>query len=131
MNERSIAGALIVNAVIAAMLLACGSNPVHAKMTFLNQTNSSLCLYGSRDAPGTDACSGVKANAKTTWDTGCGYGDEARSNAITVVLTMGETGPVIYEKTASCKEWQDADATFVIEESGGEFTVSDNLPAEP
>ena len=119
-----------MSALVTVVLAGCGSNPVYVEMTFENRTDSSLCLYGSTDAAGTDACSEIKANGRTTWDTGCGYGDKARSNEVTVVLTVGEDGPTIYAKTATCDQWLDADATFVIRESGGDLAVSDNLAAE-
>jgi hypothetical protein len=113
----------------AILFAACLNSPVDVEMTFVNRSDSSLCLYHSSNAPGIDACSEVKANARTVWTTGCGYAEEARSYPITVVLTLGEVGREIYSRTATCKEWQDADATFIIKQIGNEFIITDSLPS--
>ncbi len=44
-----------------------------------------------------------------------------------MVITVKATGHEIYNRTASCGEWVDAKARFVIEQVGDEFIVTDNL----
>ena len=92
-------------------------------MRFVNSTDSDLCV--NLDEPSAKYCSVIKAHTTGGWNPEC-----ARRQPITVVLSVGHSGPVIYTRTAPCIEWEDADATFIIKQVGGEFVVTDSLPSE-
>ncbi len=94
-----------------------------AEMRFVNSTDSDLCV--NLDEPSAEYCRVIKAHTTAGWNPEC-----ARTQPITVVLTVGHTGPVIYTRTAPCIEWEDADATFIIKQVGDEFVVTDSLPSE-
>lgn len=129
---------LVVLVLIFA--IAC-SNPERAQMTFVNTTVVDVCFHPSsvtglsgRIAESEDLtalgrlCDEIKPQAVSRRDTGCGYGENSRNRRVTVSLTEGLKGQTIYEKTASCFEWQDANATFIIKQIDGEFVVTDSLP---
>ncbi len=112
----------------AIVLTACGlttypdEHPL--KLTFINTSDSLLCFGRS----GVDFCDKVTARGISFWHPGCGSGKGAVRNRITVVLTVKEGGRRIYQRTATCNEWEDAGATFIIKQRGDEFIVTDSLP---
>ena len=44
------------------------------------------------------------------------------------MLLALDDGRLIYDRTASCGEWDDSGGEFVIEQNGSDFIVTDNLP---
>jgi hypothetical protein len=124
--KRSVLVASLLGCVI--VLTACGlttfpdEHPL--KLTFINTSDSLLCF----NAPGLGFCDEVKPRGISFWSPGCGSGKGAVRNPITVVLSAHEEGIKIYQRTATCKEWEDAGATFIIKQRGDEFIVTDSLP---
>ena len=115
--------------MILAVSTACGLNHEKVKFTFDNRTDSPLCYEPSPEDASDGRClQEVKPLAETVWRPGCGYGEDADKIPVTVVLTVREGGHQIYNRTAECRLWQDSDRTFVIEQRGDEFIVTDSLP---
>ena len=115
----SLLGAIIVFA-------ACWLNDNDVKLTFVNSSDSLLCFESSSaSAARGNICEEVKPRGTTVWRPGCSpSGDQL----VPVVLTVGQGGREIYNRTATCNEWEDALATFIIKQSGDELVVSDSLP---
>jgi hypothetical protein len=122
--RRGVFIALLLSSII--VLAACLYNDNDVKLTFVNSSDSLLCFNLSSSAAATgDFCGEVKPRGTTAWIPGCSpSGDQL----ITVVLTVGPGGREVYNRTATCNEWEDALATFVIKQSGDEFFVADSLP---
>ncbi len=98
------------------------------KLTFLNSSDSLLCFnLSSVDAATGDTCSEIKPRGTSVWRPGC---SPAGSEPLTVVLTVGPGGREVYNRTATCNEWEDAMATYIIEQRGGELVVTDSLPSK-
>ena len=121
----------VVGAALAASLLAvcivasaCLGGSADVKMTFRNTTDASLCLYHSLDSPGVDACSEIDPMSETEWTSECG--DE--SYELRVVLTVGETEPVIYNEASTCGKWRESGANFLVEKRDDAYVVEDSLP---
>jgi len=111
-----------------AVSAACWFNQEEVEFTFDNRTESLLCYYGSpEDASGARCLEEVKSQATTVWVPGCGDGPGADKIPLTVVLTVKEPERQIYERTEECRTWQASDGTFVIEQEGDEFAVTDPL----
>jgi len=51
-------------------------------------------------------------------------------NTITVELTSALDRHPVYSRTATCREWKNASATFIIEQDGDTFIVTDSLPED-
>jgi hypothetical protein len=121
---RSVFIGLLLGSII--VFAACWYNDNDVKLTFVNSSDSLLCFNLSSSAAATgDFCDEVKPRGTTAWIPGCSpSGDQP----ITVVLTVGPRGREIYNRTATCNEWEDALATFIIKQSGDEFFVADSLP---
>ena len=96
------------------------------KMTVLNTTDFLICYHLSEGETGCSA--EIKPNDKTTWRPGCGYGAKDEAFDSTVILIVASDGHEIYNRTANCKEWNDAHGTLIIKQSGDEFVVTDSLP---
>jgi len=139
---RSVFIALLLGSII--VFAACGlttfpdEHPL--KLTFINTSDSLLCFNTS--GTGVDFCNKVNPRGISFWRPGCGSGKGAVRNPITVVLTVkqGDRRVVltekegerrIYQRTATCKEWEDSGATFIIKQRGDEFIVTDSLPDAP
>ena len=120
---------------IVAVSAACKLVPNHesVEFTFDNRTDSFLCYYLSSEGASAAQCrQELEPQAKTTFEPGCGDGQEADQIPLTVVLTVKEGGRQIYDRTEECRLWQRSDGLFVIEKPGDEFIVTDSLPnAEP
>ncbi len=122
--------ALIVGVV--AVSTACWLNSEDVLFTFDNRTDSPLCYdLSPEDASGGRCSQEVKPLAETAWHPGCGSGPGVKKNPITVVLTIKQGGRQIYNRTAECRVWQDSDRTFVIEQRGGDFVVTDPFTDAP
>ncbi len=123
---RSVFIALLLGSII--VLAACWYNDNDVKLTFVNSSDSLLCFrLSSAGAARVDFCDEVKPRGRSAWIPGCSpSGDQP----ITVVLTVGPGGREIYNRTATCNEWEDALATFIIKQRGDELVVSDSLPSE-
>jgi len=113
----------------SALLFACaavltGCDP-GIGITFVNKTSSTLCWYEyERDVGNPDACAEIQPNDKITYSTIC-ESDWDQS----VFLTVGVTGEQIYNRTATCGEWEDSGAKVTIDRIDGKFVVTDSLPA--
>ena len=122
---RSILVALLLGSLIvfAACWLIDGNT---VKMTFVNESDVGLCFNLSSSSAATgDFCGEVKARGKSVWRPGCSpSGDQP----ITVVLSVGPGGREIYNRTATCNEWEASGAKFTIEKRGDELVVTDSLP---
>ena len=123
---RSVFITLLLGSII--VFAACWLSENDVKLTFINSSDSLLCFNLSSSAAATgDFCGEVKPRGTTAWIPGCSpSGDQP----ITVVLTVGPGGREVYNRTATCNEWEDALATFIIKQSGDELVVSDSLPSE-
>ena len=118
--------------VILAVSTACWLNNEDVLFTFDNRTDSLLCYAPSPEGASDPRClQEVKPRAETAWRPGCGSGPGVKKNPITVVLTVKQGGRHIYNRTAECRVWQDSDRTFVIEERGGDFVVTDPFTDAP
>lgn len=95
-----------------------------AEMRFVNSTGSDLCVSLNVSDP--DCRTDIKAHTTARWHPEC-----AKQQSITVVISVRETGTVIYRRTEPCIDWEDADATFIIKRLDGEYVVTDSMPAEP
>lgn len=126
---RPILVALLLGCIIIfAALTACWLKSEDVRFTFDNRTDSLLCYYLSPEAASSARrLQEVKPLAETAWTPGCGSGPGVEKNPITVVLTVKQGGRQIYNRTAECRVWQNSDRTFVIEQEGDEFIVTDSL----
>ncbi|MBI5288066.1 MAG: hypothetical protein HY873_03745 [Chloroflexi bacterium] len=131
-------GVALFGVITAILFAACDLIPfydVELAFTFDNRTDAILCEYpSSPDAAAGSCAAAIKPHGRTTWRLGCA--DEGSRGAvdrspITLIITVKETGQEIYNRTASCKEWNDSDRRFVIEEDGGRFIVTDSLAVSP
>ncbi len=120
---RSILVALLLGCVI--VFSACWVNENEVKLTFVNESDVGLCFNLSSSSAATgDFCGEVKAQGKSVWRPGCSpSGDQP----ITVVLSVGPGGREIYNRTATCNEWEESGAKFTIEQRGDELVVTDSL----
>jgi hypothetical protein len=118
--------------IVAAFLLlgfvivfsACGIDGHIIKLTFVNESDSRLCFnLSSADAARGDSCNEVKPRGTSDWRPEC-----ASEQPLTVVLSVREGGREIYNRTATCNEWEASGAKFTIEQRGGDFVVTDPLP---
>jgi hypothetical protein len=122
--------ALVVLIVGAALLSpACWMwNEEDFELNFDNRSDSVLCCYHYPEEAAAARCSAeVKPLAETTWLAECGDGPGARGNRITVILIVKEGGRQIYQRTEECRTWQASHGTFVIEQQGDAFIVTDRL----
>ena len=122
---RSILVALLLGSLIvfAACWLIDGNT---VKMTFVNDSDSGLCFNLSSSAAASgDFCGEVKARDTSVWRPGCSPSGEQR---LTVVLSIGPGGREIYNRTATCNDWEESGAKFVIVQRGDELVVTDSLP---
>jgi hypothetical protein len=120
---------------IAAVSAACWPDWLlgrhdEVEFTFDNRTDSLLCVYPYPDDASAGRClAEVRPRAETGWTPGCAYGTrgEVDRSPVTVVLTLKEGGRQIYQRTASCRTWNETDRKFVIEQRGDEFSITDPL----
>ena len=120
---RPILVALLLGSII--VFAACVREDT-VKMTFVNESDALLCFnLSSAAAARSDTCGEVKPSGTTVWRPECG---QAGEQPLTVVLSVGPGEREIYNRTATCNEWEDALATFIIRQSGDELVVSDSLP---
>src|SRR3990172_6667499 len=118
---RSILVALLLGGLIVGVgCLDEALGERHIKLTFINSSDSLLCFNTS----GVVFCDEVKPRGISFWRPGCGIGKGAGQNPIAVVLTEKEGGRRIYERSATCNEWEDSGGTFIIKQRGDEFIVT-------
>jgi len=123
-SRRRCVKPIIEIVILGALLVACNAfPPAPIKLTFVNETDSLLC-YGSSSADAASGCQEVKARRTTVWRPGCGTTGKL---PMSVVLTLGQGGAEVYNRTATCNEW-DSGGKFVIEQAGDDFVVTDSLP---
>ena len=123
---------MVMRAILIALPLAtvivfsaCSDTTI-VKLTFVNNSDSLLCLYGSSSEAATIPClDEVKPRATTVWRSEC---DFPKETLMRVVLTVGQGGREIYNRTAICNEWKESGAKFTIEQRGDELVVTDSLP---
>ena len=102
----------------ACALGPCVTDPV---FTFDNRTDQALCDNTSREtASGRECLATIPARGKKKWERDC---DGLKSRQVTIIISVKETGRIVYERTASCGEWAGANRTFIIEERNGELRV--------
>ena len=89
-------------------------------MDFDNRTDSELCYYlsGGGEIRG-DCNQEIKPNRVTGWSPECGLDQH-----LTFILTVGASGQRIYEGIETCRDWNDTNRRFVIEQVGEEFIVT-------
>ena len=108
---------------LVLVLLACG--PASVSFTFDNRTGSALCEYRSRREANSAMClAEIRPRVEAKWGRDC---DGQDGRPISMVIVVKESRKEIYNRTASCGEWDDTDRKFVIEQSGGQFVVTDSL----
>ena len=110
--------------IFTACGLSFGPDDHPIKLTFINTSDSLLCF----NSHGFGFCDEVKPRDTSIWRPGCGSGKGAGRNPITVVLSAHEEGIKIYQRTATCNEWEDSGGTFLIKQRGDDFIVTDSLP---
>lgn len=110
-------GVLLI--IWAVVFVACDPGiDIH----FVNNTPTRLCWYSSHVGDA-DWCAEIKPHEEITYGTICTSDDEKL-----VVLTVGVSGKQIYERTATCREWEDSGARIVIDQVDGRFVVESSLP---
>ncbi len=98
-----------------------------APVTFDNRTNTVLCYYPASEAAATARCiAPIKPMDKTEYSQGCGLGAGVEENLLTVVITQGEGGTTLYNKTATCRTWKGQ--VLVIEQRHATMIVSAGPP---
>ena len=121
---RPILVALLLGCVI--VFAACWLSENRVKMTFVNDSDALLCFnLSSAEAARGDSCGEVKSRRTSVWRPGC---SPSGSEPLTVVLSLGQGGREIYNRTATCNEWEASGAKFTIEQRGDEFVVTESLP---
>jgi hypothetical protein len=117
--------------VIFAVSTACWLKHESVQFTFDNRTDSLLCYHLSEESASFGGCDQkIQPMATTASEPGCGYGAGAEKLSLTVILRVGDQGRRIYDRTEECRVWQASGRTFVIEQRGDEFVVTDSLPSE-
>ncbi len=123
MNRIMLCGVFITLGIV--IFTACVREDT-VKMTFVNESDALLCFNRSSSSAATgDFCNEVKARGKSVWRPGCSPSGE---QPLTVVLSVGPGGREIYNRTATCNEWEESGAKFTIEQRGGQLAVTDSLP---
>jgi hypothetical protein len=114
--------------ITITLALACGQEHAEVTFDFNNRTDSTLCVYSSPEGASAAACRGeLRPMERVSDKVGCAYGPNADRAPLTVIITAGRQGSEIYNRTAECRVWQKSERTFVIEQRGDEFVVTDPL----
>jgi hypothetical protein len=103
------------------LLWACADD-VRPEQTVTNNTDTLLCYYQYGPVP--NYCPQVQPHSTQTFAAGC----PSREQNLTIVLTAGPGGPVVYQGTATCHEWIRTSGKIKVEQSASGFTVEDSLP---
>src|SRR3990172_11023868 len=102
MAMRPILVGLVFGCVI--VFAACWLSENRVKMTFVNDSDALLCFNLSSPAAARgDTCGEVKPRGTSVWRPECG---QAGQQPLTVVLSLGPGGREIYNRTATCNEWE-------------------------
>ena len=121
---RPILVALLLGCVI--VFAACWLSENRVKLSFVNDSDELLCFnLSSADAAGGDYCDEVRPRRTSVWRPEC---SPSGNQPLTVVLSLGPGGREVYNRTATCNEWEASGAKFTIEQRGDEFVVTDSLP---
>jgi hypothetical protein len=128
MRHVLFAGSLLV---LAALLTACDPG---IGITVVNESASAVCWYSSGNyrhgderpdpADADEPCSLVVPGETRGPSVVLCH----RGNTKWVVLTLGEGGPEIYARSATCGEWEDSGATVTVKQRDGKFVITDSLP---
>jgi hypothetical protein len=112
----------------SALLLACSSGErAEVKLAFVNNTDALMCAYSGSPEPAVSFCNEVKPRKTSVWVSEC-TPNNLDLSPVTAVLTAGLNGREIYKRTAMCSEWIDSGAQITIDQSSGDFLVTDSLP---
>jgi hypothetical protein len=115
--------------VVTLTVIVTGCGPADVTFTFDNRTDTAFCEYASHQSAQSARClAELKPHDDTHWGRDC---DNQSDRPIRVVITVKQGGRQIYDRTATCGEWHDADGKFVIEQQGDDFIVTDSLPDRP
>src|SRR3990172_13168357 len=102
MAMRPILVGLVFGCVI--VFVACWLSENRVKMTFVNDSDALLCFnLSSAEAARGDSCGEVKSRGTSVWRPGC---SPSGSEPLTVVLSLGPGGREVYNRTATCDEWE-------------------------
>jgi len=117
MRHVLFAGSLLV---LATLLTACDPG---VGLKIENRSASALCKYESERSVGdSERCYKIEPGDSPTFSIICTSEMER-----TVVLTVGQGGPRIYARTATCGKWKDSGATVSVSQQDGEFIVDDGF----
>ena len=120
---------LVIGAV--SVLAACGfGERAEVVLSFANNSDSLICVYPDTPGLGASTCPEVRPGKKGTWGSEC-VPDNLHLSPVTVVLTVGLGGKVIYKRTAMCSEWIESGAEIEIDQTDGKFVVTVSLPGDP
>jgi hypothetical protein len=114
-----------------AALAACGppNDGSLVNFKFDNKTDSLVCAHSNAaSAASGQSCSEVKPRKTTVWSSECLPGEDRDRTLVTMVLTVGVKGRAIYNRTATCKQWNDLGASIIIDQTGDRFIIKDSLP---
>jgi hypothetical protein len=115
---------LAVSLVTVISISGCGFGPASVLFTFENQTGLALCdFHTTHEAAEADCLAEIKPHGTTKWGRDC---DNLRDRPIRMVIAVKESRRVIYDRTATCGEWNHR-GTIVIRAAGSEFVVTDEL----
>ena len=114
---------ILVALLLGSIIVFAGCFEPMVKLSFENNSDSDLCFNLTKGIPG--YCSKVDARATTVWRPGC---DNPETTTLTIVLSVAQGRREIYNRTATCNEWDASGAKFTIEQRGDELVVSDSLP---
>ena len=93
-------------------------------ITIENETDQMICAQPSISWVGHDPCyHEVPPRSSSDWGDIC-----ARDMTSAIVLTVGVGDDVIYQRSATCGEWEDSGAKITVTKADGEFEVTDSLP---
>src|SRR3972149_2129167 len=124
-------GSILVALLLGGLIVGVGCldealGERHIKLTFINSSDSLLCFnLSSAEAARGDSCGEVKSRRTSVWRPRC---SPSGSEPLTVVLSLGPGGREVYNRTATCDEWEASGAKFTIEQRGDELVVTDSLP---
>jgi hypothetical protein len=108
--------------ILGIAMASCG--PASVSFTFDNRTDAVLCAYPHPDDAATARCLvEVQPQSKGHSGRDC---DDRNDRRVRVLLVVKDSRSVIYDRTASCGEWN-GHGTVVIQQDGPALTVTDQL----
>ena len=119
------ASASLLTTIVAVVLAACG--PEFVGFTFDNRSTATLCDYMYPEEIVSALClTEIAPHSKKKSGRDC---DADASRPIRVIIVTKRERRIIYDRTASCGEWDKSKRRFVIEQVGDDFVVTDSLSA--